>query len=214
MSERYSVHLGTREEQLPPVVGGAATRGEAQRMAAGVLALAPGTPPHKAEVRERGVRLLDCYGRRGGQRVFHTYAAAQRGTAGAERPAGGFLMLATLGDLIADRRHWLEAADDSVDSVEYIHHVDALACLFRAYHRELRREVTEATVGYFALDHDGSWATTTTTTPRPGARPKRTCAPTRSQLPARCSTPQRHGVTLHAYPRPGCPDSQAPGFSR
>lgn len=79
MTARYTVHLGTRATEWPETVASAGTRGEAQRIAAALLAAAPGDPPHKAEVRERGVRLLDCYGRRGGSRVFHTYDARQRG---------------------------------------------------------------------------------------------------------------------------------------
>jgi len=53
-------------------------------MAVAALVTAPLTPPHKAEVRERGVRLLDCYGRRSGSRVYHVYAALQRGEPAAQ----------------------------------------------------------------------------------------------------------------------------------
>lgn len=78
MSARYTVHLGLRSDEWPPQIGAASTRGEAQRMASAALSTAPTDQPRKAEVRERGVRLLDTYGRRGGTRVFHSYAAAQR----------------------------------------------------------------------------------------------------------------------------------------
>lgn len=84
---RYTVHLGPRAEAWPPVVAASPTRHFAQRIAVELLAAAPAEPPHKAEVRERGVRLLDCYGRRGGSRVFHVYAARQR-SEGGPHPSG------------------------------------------------------------------------------------------------------------------------------
>ncbi|MCA1697178.1 MAG: hypothetical protein LC749_22055 [Actinobacteria bacterium] len=77
-TERYTVHVGEREAIVPPAVAVRDTRGAAQALASSLLAAAPAEPPHKAEVRERGVRLLDCYGRRGGARVFHIYAAVTR----------------------------------------------------------------------------------------------------------------------------------------
>ena len=84
MSTPYTVHVGGRGEEWPAAVASAPTRGEAQRIAVARLTAAPAVPPHKAEVRERGVRLLDAYGRRGGVRVFHVYAAAQRSNGGGQ----------------------------------------------------------------------------------------------------------------------------------